>query len=309
MSSQKSTIVRLKMIAIRTAFRTLERVAPELGARWAERLWLTVPTFRGRARVDALPPGEPFTVRTRDRTVHGRTWGTGPVVYLVHGWGGASSQLHPFVAPLVAAGHRVVTFDALSHGTSDPGSLGRKRTTIPEMASAFTAVVKEHGQPHAVIAHSLGAASTFFALRGGVHPARLVFLAPMTQPTPLTFVFAATFGFGERIRTRMTERVAATAGAPWDDFDMPTQVTRIAPPPLLTVHDPADRETRYADSVAIAKAWPGAELVTVKELGHWRLLRDQETITRAVGFVTTGTGRYAPSPSLPAAPTRVHRAS
>jgi hypothetical protein len=67
---------------------------------------------------------------------------------------------------------------------------------------------------------------------------------------------------------------------------MPTQVTRIAPPPLLTVHDPADRETRYADSVAVAKVWPGAELVTVKELGHWRLLRDQATIDRAVDFVT-----------------------
>jgi hypothetical protein len=69
---------------------------------------------------------------------------------------------------------------------------------------------------------------------------------------------------------------------------MPTQVTRIAPPPLLTVHDPADRETRYADSVAIARVWPEAELMTAKDLGHWRLLRDEATITRAVDFVTTG---------------------
>ena len=34
MSPQKSTIVRLKTTAIRTAFGTLERVAPDLGARW-----------------------------------------------------------------------------------------------------------------------------------------------------------------------------------------------------------------------------------------------------------------------------------
>ncbi|MDQ3790009.1 MAG: alpha/beta hydrolase, partial [Actinomycetota bacterium] len=85
---------------------------------------------------------------------------------------------------------------------------------------------------------------------------------------------------------RMMDRVAARVDTPWEDFDMPTQVTRIAPPPLLTVHDPADRETHYADSVAIAEVWPEAELVTVKGLGHWRLLRDQETITRAVTFVT-----------------------
>ncbi|MCP3803297.1 alpha/beta hydrolase [Allokutzneria sp. A3M-2-11 16] len=277
------------MLAARAAFRALERLAPGLGARWAERLWLTVPPFRGKARADVLPPGKPFTVYVEDRAVRGRTWGTGPVVYLVHGWGGTSSQLHPFVAPLLTAGHRVVTFDALSHGASDPGLLGPRRTTSPEMTDALTAVVAVHGQPHAVIAHSFGASSTFSALRNGMRPARLVFLAPMAQPTPLTVDFAAALGFGERIRTRMIERVARRVGTPWDDYDMPaqlTQLTQLSLPPLLTVHDPADRETHYADSVALAETWPDAELVTVEDLGHWRLLRDQDTITRAVDFVT-----------------------
>jgi pimeloyl-ACP methyl ester carboxylesterase len=291
-SPQKSTIGRLiqtiQLTATRAAFGTLERFAPELGARWATRLWLTVPHFNGRTRPD-IPPGAPFTITVKNRKIRGTTWGAGPTVYLVHGWGGASSQLLPFVTPLVSEGHRVVTFDAFSHGASDPGELGPRRTTIPEMARALTAVVREHGQPHAVIAHSAGASSTFYALRGGLRPARLVFLAPMTQPTELTMVFAATFGFGERIRTRMTERVGHTAGAPWDDFDMPTLVGRITAPPLLTVHDPADRETRYADSVALAKAWPAAELRTVKDLGHWRILRDPDTTAKAVEFVKSTT--------------------
>jgi pimeloyl-ACP methyl ester carboxylesterase len=285
-SLQKSTIVRIKMGAIRAAFGTLERLAPDLGARWAESLWLRIPPYRGKSRLGVLPRGEEFTVHVKDRKVVGTVWGSGPVVYLVHGRGGVSAQLHPFVAPLLAAGYRVVTFDALSHGASDPGFVSPHHFTIPEMASAFTAVVKEHGQPHAVIAHSLGCASVFFALRDGVRPGRVVFLAPMTQPTPYTPVFAATLGFGERIRHRMMDRVAARVGVPWDDFDMPTQVTRIAPPPLLAVHDPADRETRYADSVAVTKTWPDSELMTVKELGHWRLLRDDAVVSRAVGFVT-----------------------
>ncbi len=289
MSPQKSTIGRLiqstQLTAMRTAFGTLERLAPGLGAQWAADLWLTVPQFNGRARPD-IPPGTHFTTTVRNRRIRGTSWGAGPTVYLVHGWGGARSQLLPFVTPLVAKGHKVVTFDAFSHGASDPGVLGPRRTTIPEMARALTEVAREHGQPHAVIAHSAGASSAFYALRDGLRPERLVFLAPMAQPTELTKVFAATFGFGERIRTGMMRRVGERAGAPWADFDMPTQVTRIAPPPLLTVHDPADRETRYADSVALAKVWPDAELVTVQGLGHWRILRDADTITRAVDFVT-----------------------
>jgi predicted alpha/beta hydrolase family esterase len=154
------------------------------------------------------------------------------------------------------------------------------------MAAALTAVVREQGPPHAIIAHSAGCNATFFALRGGLRPGRLVFLAPMAQPTPYTVAFAATLGFGERVRTRMVDRIAAHAGAPWDDFDLPLLVTRFAPPPLLTVHDPADPMTRYADSVALAKVWPGADLVTTQELGHWRVLRDKAVVTRAVDFTT-----------------------
>lgn len=288
MSSKKSTIGRLfksvQLTATRAAFGTLERLAPTLGIRWATSLWLSVAPFKGRTKAD-IPPGSPFTVTVQGRTVSGTTWGSGPVVYLVHGWAGASVQMLPFVTPLVSTGHKVVTFDALSHGASDPGELGPRHTTIPEMARALTAVVKEFGQPHAVVAHSVGCSSTFFALRGGLRPSRLVFLAPMAQPTPMTMVFAATLGFGERIRTGMMHRVAERAGAPWDDFELPPLVTRIAPPPLLAVHDPADRVTRYADSVALDKVWPNSELVSVKGKGHTGVLRDPDTVTRAVEFV------------------------
>jgi pimeloyl-ACP methyl ester carboxylesterase len=291
MSTQKSTIVRfsanLRRTAVRTAFGTLERVAPGLGARWAERLWLTIPPYRGRP-VELIPPGETRTVRVGERHVVSRAWGSGPVVYLVHGWGGHSTQLRAYLEPLLAAGHRVVTFDALGHGDSDTGAFGPHRTTIPEMAAAFEAVVAAHGPAHAVIAHSLGANSTFFAMRHGLWAGRVVFLAPMTQPTPYTALFSAALGFDRRIRDRMVDRVARRTGQPWSAFDVPSGLDDIAAPPLLTVHDPNDRETRYADSVALAKAWPDAQLVTVSGLGHWRLLHDPATVARAVAFVTAG---------------------
>lgn len=287
MSSQKSTIVRIRMTAIRTAFGTLERVAPALGARWATRLWLRIPEYRGTRRPDMFPPGDPFTVTVDGRVVRGRVWGSGPVVYLVHGWGGVGGQLHGYLEPLLAAGHRVVTFDALSHGASDPGRFGPRHTSIPEMAAALEAVVEVHGPAHAVVAHSLGCNAVFFALRRGLRVGRLVFLAPMTQPMPYTAIFGAMLGFDRRIRTRMVERVARLVGQPWSAFDLPSQVADVAVPPLLAVHDPNDRETRYADSAELVKVWPDATLHMVRDLGHWRVLRDADTVRRAVDFVTT----------------------
>lgn len=287
---QKSTIVRLiqttRMATVRAAFGVLERVAPGLGARWAERLWLTVPRPRDTGRDGTLPLAETFGVEVDGRRVAGRTWGSGPPVYLVHGWGGASGQLEPFVEPLLAAGYRVITFDGPSHGESDPGSLGPARSTLTEQARALAAVVAAHGPAHAVIAHSLGCAATFFALRHGLPAGRLVFLAPMTQPDPYTILFAARLGFGERIRAGMRDRVARRVGVPWSDFDIPSRVTDLdAAPPLLLVHDPRDRETRYADSVTLQRAWPDAQLSTVTGLGHRRILRDRSTVDRAVAFL------------------------
>lgn len=286
MFPKKSTIVRLKTTAVRTVFGTLERLAPGLGGIWATRLWLTIPPYRGRQRADVIPPGEPFTVTVDGRRVTGRSWGSGPTVYLVHGWGGVSVQLRAYLEPLLATGHRVVTYDALSHGESDPGRLGPTRTSIPEMSAALDAVVAAQGPAHAIIAHSLGCNAVFFSMRHGLRAGRLVFLAPMTQPLPYTLTFGAALGFDARVRARMLDRVQRVAGVPWDAFDIPSQVDDVPTPPLLTIHDPNDRVTRYADSVALARAWPDAELVTVKELGHWRMLGDPATVTRSVNFVT-----------------------
>jgi pimeloyl-ACP methyl ester carboxylesterase len=84
----------------------------------------------------------------------------------------------------------------------------------------------------------------------------------------------------------MASRIEDRTGVPWSDFDIPTMVRRIAPPPLLTVHDPSDNQTRYADSVALAAAWPESRLVTTDNLNHWLVLRDPRTVEHAVSFAS-----------------------
>src|SRR5687767_6768036 len=115
-SPLKSTIVRIRNETPRAFFRFAEWFAPWAGGRVANNLWFTAPP---RMPATELPPGgEPFDVDVRGVTVRGHVWGSGPVVYLVHGWGGRGSQLAPYVEPLTATGHRVVLFDAPAHGDS-----------------------------------------------------------------------------------------------------------------------------------------------------------------------------------------------
>jgi pimeloyl-ACP methyl ester carboxylesterase len=273
---QKSTIVR--------TFSLLERLAPGIGARWAEALWFSVPRSRSR-RQESTRPGRRFQVHVQGGKVVGEVWGDGPVVYLQHGWGGWWGQLGALVDLLVEAGHRVVAFDAPSHGDSDPGQAGPGRGTILEFADALAAVVAAHGPAHAVVAHSLGSTAAAYALGRGVAAERMVFVAPMADPLPYTRAFAGRLGFGERIRTRLVRRVERRVGMSMAAFDVPAMARSVPTPPLLLIHDRQDAETSWSDSAAIAQAWPSAHLVTTSGLGHRRLLGDPAVVAEVVGFV------------------------
>ena len=150
---------------VRRAFGLLERVAPAAGARWALELWCTPPAVEMSLR---MPPGvvagEPVEATWSGHRIVGESWGEGPAVYLVHGWGGCRAHLGVFVKPLVEAGHRVFAVDLPSHNESDPGELAPGRTTIVECAEAVRAFVAAHGPARAIVAHSLGAKAVALAV-------------------------------------------------------------------------------------------------------------------------------------------------
>jgi len=273
-----------RVAALRAAFGGLDAVAPALAARWALRVWCTLPTNGGRRRDERPGAGERSTVDLPGgRAVAVETWGAGEPVYLVHGWGGWRGQLGAFVAPIVDAGRRVVGFDAPSHGESGPGALGRGRSTAVEMAEALAAVGRRLGAPSAVVAHSLGCTTAALALADGLPMGRLALVAPSADVMGMTAQLARTLGYGERTRQRFDARLEALAGRPLTHFDL----TRMpADAPTLVVHDRHDKEVPYAESVRIAEAWPAATLVTTEGLGHQRILRDPGVIARVTEFVT-----------------------
>ena len=268
---RNSTIVRFQREARRATFRLADLVSPGLAGRIARDLWFAVPPRMAPAR---LPDGGvAFEVESLGAAVRGHVWGAGPVVYLVHGWGGRGSQLASFVEPLLSRGFRVVMFDAPAHGDSDPGPAGPGRTHGVEFGKALDAVFARFGPADAVVAHSLGAISTYLTLRfGWLSTRRLVLLAPMVAAEPLFDQFQRSLGFGARTRKAFDRELEEFVGIPMAEFDATYQAARVDPVPTLVVHDRGDRQTPYADAARLVASLPDARLVTTDGLGHRRIL-------------------------------------
>ena len=228
----------------------------------------------GRRSSVALSPGRDVVVET---------WGEGEPVYLVHGWGGWRGQLGTMVSPLVDAGRRVVAFDAPSHGESGPGYLGPRRSTAVEMMDAFQAVAAVHGNPSAVVAHSLGATVATLVAADGLTTGRLALVAPSADVLTMTEVMARRLGYGPRTKRRFNVLLESMAGRPLRDFDLTSHAITV---PALVVHDQRDKEVPHAQGVRIAEAWPHAELLSTDGLGHQRILRDPGVVQAVARFVT-----------------------
>ena len=206
-------------------------------------------------------------------------WGRGPVVLLAHGWNGRGTQLAGFVRPLVEAGFRVVTWDSIGHGQSTGA-----RATLVDFARAIETVAETVGGAHAVIAHSMGGGATTIALHDGLALERAVFIAPPIDPGRWVTYFSELFDLAAPVRASFVAALAARAGRPPEDL----HGERLAPSlsvPLLAIHDTDDREVPIASSLALTRAWPGAQLVQTSGLGHQRILNDPEVIARSVRFV------------------------
>lgn len=278
---QKSTIVRS---ITRSVFGVLEPTAPGLAARLAEDVWFRLPASRPPVPVagTGVPIREllaaPFEVRLRGRAVRGWVWGEGPVVYLVHGWGGSLEQLVPFVAPLLDRRLKVVAFDGLSHGRSDAGGHGGSSSDAVELGRSLDAVAARFGPARAVVAHSMGALSSLLAIRDGWLAAeRLVLLAPPSGIPDLLAVLRTELGLGERTARRLVERVRLRTGYGPDELDLVTisdGLPAAGRPELLVVHDLLDREVPHEPSTRLVRSWPDAQLLSTAGLGHRRLLAD-----------------------------------
>jgi pimeloyl-ACP methyl ester carboxylesterase len=207
----------------------------------------------------------------------------GPVVLLVHGWGGHAGQMLALAEVLSAQGLRPVIIEMPAHGRSS-GSV----TNLPQFARVLeyvTARLLQQGHTlRAVVAHSLAANAGAYAASRGLAAGRLVLLAPPASPLEYTRLFAHVFGLRESTRAAMQRRIEAREGILMPQFEPAAVGPRISLPTLV-VHDRQDSINRFADGVAYTEAIAGARLLATEGLGHRKILKDDEVLRQVAAFL------------------------
>lgn len=259
-------------------------ISPRLAGRWAEWLWLRPGRYpEPRQEGNWRKTARQIAVEHRGQSLSVHTWGTGPVVLLVHGWNGRGTQLGAFMPGLVAAGFQVVTFDTPAHGRS-PGN----KTNIIDVSNAIQSVTRVCGVPIAVIAHSFGVACSLYAVRQGLKVGRIVAIAPPAHMRELVQRFFSFLNLPPAAQVSFIGRMEKSFGADmWDRFSPVSMATQIEQPGLV-IHDEDDNDVPLRDGEAVARAWPGAEFMRTTRLGHRRILRDPAVIARVIEFVIAG---------------------
>jgi pimeloyl-ACP methyl ester carboxylesterase len=274
-------------------------VAPALTARLAERLFLTPGRREPRpAERRVLSQGYQFRVPFEGGRLAAWSWGDGPTVFLLHGWGGSAARMTAFVDPLLRAGFSVVAFDGPGHGESD----GRTSSVI-QLAAALRAVTEwtaaaDSARGHTgAIGHSIGGVAIALAGRQGTRFRRVVFVGSPSGLEAPSHEFMARLGLSAEVGARMQQNIERRFGMAWRDLAI-TPAVPDGGVPLLVVHDAGDAAVPVEESDRIAAAWPGAERLVTKGLGHHRILFDPEVVARSAAFISgataPGTGRRDP---------------
>lgn len=217
-------------------------------------------------------------------------------VLLLHGWSGRAAFMTAFVAPLLAAGFRVVAYDLPAHGVSTGNQLN-----VPIGVASLAAVARAFAPVHAIVAHSFGGSIAMAAMartvpgQPHVRAGRLALIAAPSSLRQVTRGFGATIGLGARGQAALERRIHVVAGAPVEAFEGRDQLTAWAGPTLV-VHCRDDREVGFQNAEALAQAGPFVRLEAMSGLGHRRILQGRAVVEAVTRFVAGQDQRVTPSP-------------
>ncbi|WP_169545433.1 alpha/beta fold hydrolase [Sneathiella aquimaris] len=209
-------------------------------------------------------------------------WGTGPIVVLIHGWGGQASQMAPHAMEIAKRGFRCIIFDVTGHGRSSK-NYTQWDYFIRDITDLSNSLNEEI---YAYIGHSAGG----MTMMAAHHHGRI-------QAKKLICVCAPSFPFPpiEGVRRKLNPRASVMSlykahiskqfEIPWNQLETSEFYTNPTSKMLL-IYDKKDKFVPHTEGDKIHTLHPNSSLVKTEEYGHTRILASEELNTIVGDFLS-----------------------
>lgn len=266
---------------VRKWFPALERFAPPVAGYIAKKLFFSPLRYETpQKEKEIAAKARPFKFWYKEHELQAYEWGAhGPVVILLHGWSGRATQLFAFVEPLLAAGFRVVAFDAPGHHAS-PGNY----SDLVHFSESLTVLANQFKSVHTVIGHSMGGAAALYAFQSGLQVEKLVTIGSPSIAADIIKNFTVLINGSEKTGKVITDYIKKRYGKPFEQFSG-QETGKHVQMPVLVIHDENDSEVSVRSAHAFMPVLKQGQFMITKGLGHTRILRDNAVVERAVGFL------------------------
>lgn len=207
-------------------------------------------------------------------------WGSGEKkVLFLHGWQSHTYRWKAYIEALPKNQFTVYSLDAPGHGLSSGNFL-----TVPLYSSVIETFIRQQGEIHTVIGHSLGGFSLLhtFYRRPDLPVDRIILLAPPGEAIDFIHQFKKTLGLSDRTVRLVVDHFAQQYNVKPDFFSARRFAKDLAINGLI-IHDEEDDEAPYHYSVPLNHLWKGSRLVTTKGFGH--NLKSPSVVKTVVDFI------------------------
>jgi len=199
-------------------------------------------------------------------------------ILLVHGWSGRGTQLVKFADSLVANGYSIVSFDAPSHGKS-PGN----SAIMTDFIASIMEVDRKFGPFDAAVGHSLGGMSLLNAVKSGLKINRLVTIGSGDKVNDILIEFVAKLELKPEFSSHLQKHFEKKYNTEMESYSAYLAAQSISIP-VLVIHDENDDEVPVTASKNIHVNLKNGELLITKNLGHRKILGNQEVIDKTINF-------------------------
>ncbi|GEC79953.1 alpha/beta hydrolase [Flavobacterium aquatile] len=274
--------LKIPKVILLTA-KLLEVISPKLVTLFAAKLFTTPIKHKIPKRehyMDRESKQHVLHIPSIKKDIHIYHYGAGvKKILLVHGWSGRGTQLVKIADEFLNLGYSTISFDAPAHGKSKGNS-----SIMLEFIESILEIDKEFGPFEFAVGHSLGGMSILNAIKQNLELKKAIIIGSGDVIQDIIDDFIKKLEIKAEIGIKLRDHFEKKYDSKMD-FYSASNAAKIVSIPVLIIHDENDEDVNVKAAFHIKENLKNSCLMITKNLGHRKILGNNEVITKIVEFI------------------------